>query len=102
MISEFFMFASRVKLRRHYLLTRVEVAMRSNPFSFLLDQLEQKLPDSLRPMQAEFKSAARSLLDDKLAQFDWVPRSEFEAQARLLAQAEERIAALEAKLDGKA
>ena len=44
--------------------------MKSNPFSFLLDQLEQKLPDSLRPVQAEVKAAARSLLDDKLAQFD--------------------------------
>ena len=29
--------------------------MKSNPFSFLLDQLEQKLPDSLRPVQAEVK-----------------------------------------------
>ena len=75
--------------------------MKSNPFSFLLDQLEQKLPDSLRPVQAEVKAAARSLLDDKLAQFDWVPRSEFEAQAQLLAQAEARIAALEAKLADK-
>ena len=75
--------------------------MKSNPFSFLLDQLEQKLPDSLRPVQAEVKAAARSLLDDKLAQFAWVPRSEFEAQAQLLAQAEARIAALEAKLEDK-
>ena len=75
--------------------------MKSNPFSFLLDQLEQKLPDSLRPVQAEVKAAARSLLDDKLAQFDWVPRSEFEAPAQLLAQAEARIAALEAKLEDK-
>ena len=75
--------------------------MKSNPFSFLLDQLEQKLPDSLRPVQAEVKAAARSLLDDKLEQFDWVPRSEFEAQAQLLAQAEARIAALEAKLESK-
>ena len=75
--------------------------MKSNPFSFLLDQLEQKLPDSLRPVQAEVKAAARSLLDDKLAQFDCVPRSEFEAQAQLLAQAEARIAALEAKLEDK-
>ena len=75
--------------------------MKSNPFSFLLDQLEQKLPDSLRPVQAEVKAAARSLLDDKLAQFDWAPRSEFEAQAQLLAQAEARIAALEAKLEDK-
>ena len=75
--------------------------MKSNPFSFLLDQLEQKLPDSLRPVQAEVKAAARSLLDDKLAQFDWVPRSELEAQAQLLAQAEARIAALEAKLEDK-
>ena len=75
--------------------------MKSNPFSFLLDQLEQKMPDSLRPVQAEVKAAARSLLDDKLAQFDWVPRSEFEAQAQLLAQAEARIAALEAKLESK-
>ena len=75
--------------------------MKSNPFSFLLDQLEQKLPDSLRPVQAEVKAAARSLLDDKLAQFDWVPRSEFEAQTQLLAQAEARIAALEAKLEDK-
>ena len=75
--------------------------MKSNPFSFLLDQLEQKLPDSLRPVQAEVKAAARSLLDDKLAQFDWVPRSVFKAQAQLLAQAEARIAALEAKLEDK-
>ena len=73
--------------------------MKNNPFSFFLDQLEQKLPDSLRPMPAEIRTAARAMIDERLAKFDWVPRSEFEAQERLLAQAEARIAALEAKLN---
>ncbi|MDO4643705.1 MAG: accessory factor UbiK family protein [Cardiobacteriaceae bacterium] len=75
--------------------------MKNNPFSFFLDQLEQKLPESLRPVRDEIKSAARAMMDDKLARLDWVPRSEFEAQVRLLEQAEARIAALEAQLDAK-
>lgn len=73
--------------------------MKNNPFSFFLDQLEQKLPDSLRPMPTEIRTAARAMIDERLAKFDWVPRNEFEAQERLLAQAEARIAALEAKLN---
>ena len=73
--------------------------MKNNPFSFFLDQLEQKLPDSLRPMPTEIRTAARAMIDERLAKFDWVPRREFEAQERLLAQAEARIAALEAKLN---
>ena len=73
--------------------------MKNNPFSFFLDQLEQKLPGSLRPMPAEIRTAARAMMDERLAKFDWVPRSEFEAQEHLLAQAEARIAALEAKLN---
>jgi len=67
--------------------------MKNNPFSFFLDQLEQKLPDSLRPMPGEIRAAARAMMDERL------PRSEFEAQERLLAVAEARIAALEAQLD---
>lgn len=75
--------------------------MKNNPFSFIIDQLEQKLPDSLQPVQAEIRTAAREMINEKLTKCDWVPRSEFEAQERLLTQAEARIAALEALLDKK-
>ena len=61
--------------------------MKNNPFSFFLDQLEQKLPDSLRPMPAEIRTAARAMIDERLAKFDWVPRSEFEAQITKIGRA---------------
>lgn len=73
--------------------------MKNNPFSFFLDQLEQKLPDVLRPMPTEIRQAVCAVMDERLAKFGWVPRCEFEAQERLLAQAEARIAALEAQLN---
>ena len=69
----------------------VEISMKNNPFSFFLDQLEQKLPDSLRPMPGEIRAAARAMMDERLAKLDWVPRSEFEAQERLLAVAEAQL-----------
>lgn len=72
--------------------------MKNNPFSFLLEQLEDKLPETLRPLPAEAKAAAQSLLDEKLARLNWVPRAEFEAQIRLLESAEARITVLEEKL----
>ena len=40
--------------------------MKNNPFSFFLDQLEQKLPDSLRPMPTEIRTAARAMIDERL------------------------------------
>ncbi len=72
--------------------------MKSNPFSFIRSKVEDHIPEPLRPINDEIKSTTRKLIQEKLADLDLVPRQEFEQQQRLLAQAEQRIAALEKRI----
>lgn len=73
--------------------------MKNNPFSFFRDQVEAHIPETLRPLNDEIKNTTRKIIHEKLAEFDLVPREEFEQQQRLLAQAEQRIAALEQQIN---
>lgn len=73
--------------------------MKSNPLNFILDQIEARMPEVLRPLNAEVKKASRRLLQEQLQVFDLVPREVFEAQEARLAAAQRRLAELEARLD---
>lgn len=72
--------------------------MKKNPFAFIASQIEANLPESLRPLSDEAKQMVRGVINEKLAQFDLVPREEFAQQERLLARAEQRVAELEARV----
>lgn len=72
--------------------------MKNNPFSFAWHQLEDKMPEALRPLNAEVKKASRRLWQERLDALELVPRAEFVAQQERLAQAEARLQALEARL----
>lgn len=72
--------------------------LKKNPLAFIASQIEAYLPESVRPLNDEAKNMVRQAISEKLAQFDLVPREEFAQQARLLAQAEARVAELERRM----
>lgn len=72
--------------------------MKSNPFAFFVNQLENHLPEPLKPFQREVKETAKRVINEKLGDFDLVPRAEFTAQAQRLAEAQAKVAELEARL----
>lgn len=72
--------------------------MKKDPFAFVLDQLETRLPDQLKPFHTQVKAFSRQLLQEKLSALDLVPREAFEQQEHLLEQAEQRVAQLEARV----
>lgn len=72
--------------------------MKNNPFAFFIDQLQEKMPEALRPLNAEMKKASQRLLHDRAQALDLVSRADFVAQTQALASAEQRLAALEARL----
>lgn len=72
--------------------------MKNNPFAFMRSKIEEAMPEALRPINAEIKSTTRRFIQERLSDFDLVPRQEFEQQQQLLAQAQQRIEALEKRL----
>lgn len=72
--------------------------MKTNPFAFLANQLESRLPEPLRPIHNEIKKAAQRAVQAPLEQLDLIPRAEFDAQSRELHTLERRIAELENRL----
>lgn len=72
--------------------------MKKNPFAFFISQLTSHLPEPLQPFQAEIKETAKRVVNEKLCDFELVARAEFEAQIQQLVEAQERIAALEARI----
>ncbi|MDO4776894.1 MAG: accessory factor UbiK family protein [Cardiobacteriaceae bacterium] len=73
--------------------------MKSNPISFILDQLEERMPEALRPFNQEMKNASRRLFQERFDAFDLVSREAFDAQGQRLDAALARLAELEARLD---
>ena len=67
-----------------------------------LDELARRLtevvPDSLKTAPQELEQRFRMLLEKGLSKMDVVSREEFEAQKKVLARAEQKLAELEAKL----
>ncbi|SUO92657.1 accessory factor UbiK family protein [Suttonella indologenes] len=72
--------------------------MKTNPLAFFINQLEMHTPAPLRPVQAQVKSTIKQAAQAQFSRFDLVPRAQFEAQQRQIAQLNRQIAALEARL----
>lgn len=71
-----------------------------------LDELAKRLadvvPEGLKAAPQELELRFRMLLEKGLAKMDVVSREEFEAQKKVLARAEQKLAELEAKLKDNA
>ena len=67
--------------------------------SKFLDEISTKLNELAASGPArDFEKNARALLTQGFAKLDLVTREEFDVQAQLLARAQERLAALEARI----
>ena len=64
----------------------------------LAARLASVLPPGLKGLRAELEDNFRSVLKNNLERFDLVSRERFEAQAKLLSQAQEQLADLEARI----
>lgn len=73
--------------------------LKRNPAQFILEQLEEKMPEALRPIHEGVKSTGKRIIQERFQQF--VTREEFEAQQALLQQALFRIQELEKQLKGE-
>lgn len=64
----------------------------------LAKRLADALPESLKSAPTELEHQFRTILEKGLAKMDLVTRQEFEAQKKVLARAEQKLAQLEEKL----
>lgn len=65
----------------------------------LSDKIGQLLPSGLQQAKADFEAQVKTLLQQQLAQLDFVSREEFDIQTRVLQRTRSRLEALEKKLD---
>lgn len=65
----------------------------------LAARLARTLPPSLRGLRSELEDNFRAVLRGRLEKLDLVSRERFEVQAELLARTQQRVAALEARLE---
>lgn len=65
----------------------------------LSQQMMSQMPEPVRQLSEQAQAQMKSVVQQNLAQLNLVTREEFEAQSRLLEAAEQRIAALEARLN---
>ena len=72
--------------------------MKTNPAEFFFDQLQDKLPNALRPFASEARQLGKRFVKHNSEQLDLVSREEFLAQQAQLDAALQRLAELEAKL----
>ena len=67
-----------------------------------INQLSQKindlLPAGLQQVKSDFDARLKTLLQQQLAQYDFVSREEFDIQARVLQRTRAKLEAIEAKL----
>lgn len=65
----------------------------------IAERLAQALPPGLKGLRAELEDNFRAILRANLERFDLVSRERFEAQAELLARTQEKLDALERRLE---
>ncbi|MGK0398805.1 MAG: BMFP domain-containing protein YqiC [Gammaproteobacteria bacterium] len=59
----------------------------------------QLLPSGLQQVKSDFEAQIKTLLQQQLAQLDFVSREEFDIQSRVLQRTRAKLEALESKLD---
>jgi len=65
----------------------------------LSNKISQLLPSGLRQVKSDFEVQIKTLLQQQLAQLDFVSREEFDIQSRVLQRTRTKLEALESKLD---
>lgn len=64
----------------------------------LSEQIHQLLPPGLQQVKSDFESRLKLLLQQQLAQYEFVSREEFDIQTRVLQRTREKLELLEKKL----
>jgi BMFP domain-containing protein YqiC len=65
----------------------------------LSNKIGQLLPSGLQQVKSDFEAQIKTLLQQQLAQLDFVSREEFDIQLRVLQRTRAKLEALESKLD---
>ena len=65
----------------------------------LADKIESLLPPGLKQVKQDFDEKLRALLQQQLANMDFVSREEFDIQAKVLARTRKKLDMLEKKLE---
>jgi|TARA_B110000971_G_scaffold219886_1_gene262045 BMFP domain-containing protein YqiC len=65
----------------------------------LSNKIGQLLPSGLQQVKSDFEVQIKTLLQQQLAQLDFVSREEFDIQSRVLQRTRTKLEALESKLD---
>ncbi len=64
----------------------------------LSQQINALLPPGLQQAKSDFEQRLKSLLQEQLAQYEFVSREEFDIQARVLARTRAKLESIESKL----
>jgi ubiquinone biosynthesis accessory factor UbiK len=64
----------------------------------LSDKINQLLPPGVQQVKSDFDARLKTLLQQQLAQLEFVSREEFDIQARVLQRTRAKLEALEEKL----
>lgn len=64
----------------------------------LSDKINDLLPSGLQQLKSDFDSQLKTLLQQQLAQYEFVSREEFDIQARILQRTRAKLESIEAKL----
>ncbi len=64
----------------------------------LSDKINDLLPSGLQQLKSDFDSRLKTLLQQQLAQYEFVSREEFDIQARILQRTRAKLESIEAKL----
>ena len=64
----------------------------------LSEQINAMLPPGLQQAKSDFEQRLKSLLQEQLAQYEFVSREEFDIQARVLARTRAKLESIESKL----
>jgi BMFP domain-containing protein YqiC len=65
----------------------------------LSDKIGQLLPSGLQQVKSDFERQVKTLLQQQLAQFDFVSREEFDIQSRVLQRTRSKLDVMEKKLE---
>ena len=65
----------------------------------LSDKIGQLLPSGLQQAKSDFERQVKTLLQQQLAQFNFVSREEFDIQSRVLQRTRSKLDVMEKKLE---
>ncbi len=69
-----------------------------NQLNQLAEKIEELLPPGLKEIKQDFDAKLKTLLQEQLAEMDFVSREEFDIQAKVLARTRQKLDALETRL----